>query len=178
MQSHRGGGLEGAVKTRKRAPKPATYASSSRRPDALTQSTGGRAAAGLVHSESQSPATSRQIPFNRPSFEGHEHAYIEEAIASGHLSGDGHFTQKCHGLLEDVLEVPRVMLTTSCTHALEMAALLLGVKPGDEVIVPSFTFVTTVNAFVLRGATPVFVDIRPDTLNLEERLLEQAITER
>jgi len=166
------------VKTKNRAPKKATHGSGSRRPDALTHSNVSRAAAGPEHSESQAPATHRQIPFNRPSFQGDEHAYIEEAIASGHLSGDGHFTQKCHRLLEKVLGVPRAMLTTSCTHALEMAALLLDVKKGDEVIVPSFTFVTTVNAFVLRGATPVFVDIRPDTLNLDERLLERLITER
>ncbi|HKF18713.1 MAG TPA: dTDP-4-amino-4,6-dideoxygalactose transaminase [Candidatus Dormibacteraeota bacterium] len=176
-----GGGtgmLEAALTTKKRRPRLATHRSSSARPDALTQSNASRGPAGPVSAEPAAPATYRPIPFNRPSFQGHEHAYIEEAIASGHLSGDGHFTQKCHRLLEDVLEVPRVMLTTSCTHALEMAALLLGVKPGDEVIVPSFTFVTTINAFVLRGATPVFVDIRPDTLNLDEQLLEQAITER
>ena len=94
------------------------------------------------------------------------------------LSGDGAITKKCHALLEQILEVPKVLLTTSCTHALEMAALLLNIKPGDEVIVPSFTFVSTVNAFMLRGASPVFIDIRPDTLNLDEAILEQLITPR
>src|SRR5262245_46788419 len=112
------------------------------------------------------------IPFNRPSFAGHEQEYIADAIRLGHASGDGAYTRRCHALLEEALGAPRVLLTTSCTHALEMAALLLDIKPGDEVIVPSFTFVSTVNAFVLRGARPVFIDIRPDTLNMDERLLE------
>ncbi|MBN1435290.1 dTDP-4-amino-4,6-dideoxygalactose transaminase, partial [Candidatus Fermentibacterales bacterium] len=93
-------------------------------------------------------------------------------------SGAGRFTRRCEGLLEDRLSADRVLLTTSCTHALEMAALLLDIRPGDEVIVPSFTFVSTVNAFVLRGATPVFADIRPDTLNMDERLLEGSLTDR
>ena len=118
------------------------------------------------------------IPFNVPCLVGHERAYIAEAIASGHLSGDGRFTKKCHELLERELGSLKVLLTTSCTHALEMAALLLELRPGDEVIVPSFTFVTTANAFVLHGARPVFVDIRPDTLNLDERQLERLITPR
>jgi dTDP-4-amino-4,6-dideoxygalactose transaminase len=118
------------------------------------------------------------IPFNRPSFEGHEHSYIQEAIASGHISGDGPFSKRCHAYLERELGVPRALLTTSCTHALEMSALLLDIKPGDEVIVPSFAFVSTVNAFVLRGARPVFIDIRPDTLNFDHEQFEGLITER
>jgi len=116
------------------------------------------------------------IPFNRISKVGTELGYIEEAFDRMHISGDGEFTKRCQTQLQDLLGVPKALLTTSCTHALEMAALLLDVKAGDEVIVPSFTFVTTVNAFVLRGAKPVFVDIRPDTLNLNEDLLESAIT--
>lgn len=118
------------------------------------------------------------IPFNRASITGKEYEYIRQAVANLHISGDGPFTQKCHLLLEQTLGVPKVLLTTSCTHALDMAALLLDVKPGDEVIVPSFTFVSTVNAFVLRGARPVFIDIRPDTLNLDETQLEECITSR
>lgn len=118
-----------------------------------------------------------QIPFNRPFASGKEFEYIQEAIKNMELSGDGAFTKKCHALLEEILGIPKALLTTSCTHALEMAALLLDIKPGDEVIVPSFTFVSTINAFVLRGATPVFCDIRPDTLNLDETKLEQLITE-
>lgn len=118
------------------------------------------------------------IPFNKPSFLGNEQAYIAQAIANRHISGDGPFTKSCQSFLERALHVPRVLLTTSCTHALEMSALLLDLKPGDEVIVPAFTFVSTVNAFALRGAAPVFVDIRPDTLNIDERLIEAAITPR
>lgn len=113
-----------------------------------------------------------RIPFNKPALMGNEIEYIVEAVRGGHASGDGPFSKKCHRLLESALGVPKVLLTTSCTHALEMAALLLDIQPGDEVIVPSFTFVTTVNAFVLRGAQPVFVDIRPDTLNMDEQLVE------
>lgn len=119
-----------------------------------------------------------KIPFNRPCLCGEELDYIAQAIESGHISGDGVFSRKCHTLLQKALGVPRVLLTTSCTHALEMAALLLDIRPGDEVIVPSFTFVSTVNAFVLRGAHPVFIDIRPDTLNVDERQLERLITPR
>ena len=118
------------------------------------------------------------IPFNRPSFEGNEHEYIAEAIAAGHISGDGPFSKRCHAYLEAELGVPRALLTTSCTHALEMAALLLDIKPGDEVIVPSFTFVSTANAFAMRGARPVFIDIRQDTLNFDEDQFESLITER
>ena len=121
---------------------------------------------------------SSNIPFNRPFFSGREFEFIQEAIGNWQLSGDGAFTRKCHALLESELLVPKALLTTSCTHALEMAALLLDIKPGDEVIIPSFTFVSTVNAFVLRGAVPVFIDIRPDTLNLDEALLEHLITPR
>ena len=118
------------------------------------------------------------IPFNRPSFEGKEQVYIAQAIANGHISGDGPFTKQCQAFLEQALGAPRVLLTTSGTHALEMAAMLLDIQPGDEVIVPSFTFVSTVNAFVLRGARPVFADVRPDTLNLDETRIESLITQR
>jgi dTDP-4-amino-4,6-dideoxygalactose transaminase len=120
----------------------------------------------------------QHLPFNRPSFAGSEQRYIAEAIANRHISGDGPFTKACQRFLEETLGAEKALLTTSCTHALEMAALLLDIQPGDEVIVPSFTFVSTANAFVLRGARPVFVDIRPDTLNLDERLVERAISPR
>lgn len=116
------------------------------------------------------------IPFNKPSIAGSELEYIADAVKSGKISGDASYTRRCHQLLETAVGVPKVLLTTSCTHALEMAALLLDLAAGDEVIVPSFTFVSTVNAFVLRGAIPVFADIRPDTLNIDERLLENLIT--
>lgn len=119
-----------------------------------------------------------RIPFNRPCLAGNEYKYIAEAIANGHASGDGPFTRKCHEFLEEELKVRKVLLTTSCTHALEMAALLLDCGPEDEVIVPSFTFVSTANAFALRGARLVFADIRPDTLNLDESRLESLITPR
>jgi len=118
------------------------------------------------------------IPFNRPCILGNEQAYILQAIANGHAAGDGSFTKKCHAFLEAQLGVPKALLTTSCTHALEMSALLLDLRPGDEVIFPSFTFVSTVNAFVLRGVRPIFADVRPDTLNLDERQLERLITPR
>ena len=118
------------------------------------------------------------IPFNRPYDSGKEFEFIQEAIANWHLSGDGAFTRKCHAFLERELGIPKALLTTSCTHALEMAALLLDIKPGDEVIIPAFTFVSTVNAFVLRGARPIFIDVRPDTLNLDETKLEKLITPR
>lgn len=103
---------------------------------------------------------------------------MQQVVASRRLSGDGAFTKKCQAFLEGELGVAKALLTTSCTHALEMAALLLDLKPGDEVIAPSFTFVSSVNAFVLRGARPVFIDIRPDTLNLDETKLEDLITRR
>jgi dTDP-4-amino-4,6-dideoxygalactose transaminase len=118
------------------------------------------------------------IPFNKPAIVGHEFDYMAEALRSGHVSGDGVYTKKCHAYFEDAFNVKRALLTTSCTHALEMSALLLGIQPSDEVIVPSFTFVSTINAFALRGAKPVFVDVRPDTLNLDETKLEAAITPR
>jgi len=118
------------------------------------------------------------IPFNRPFLAGNEHEYLRQAVESGRLSGDGSFTQRASALLENTLGVKKVLLTTSCTHALDMSALLLDLQPGDEVIVPAFTFVSTVNAFVLRGARPVFADIRPDTLNLDEERLESLVSER
>ncbi len=118
------------------------------------------------------------IGFNNPLPVGRELEYVGQALQSGHISGDGPFTKKCREFLEQALGVPQVLLTTSCTHALDMSAILLNVEPGDEVIIPDFTFVSTVNAFVLRGARPVFVDVRPDTLNLDERQLPAAITPR
>lgn len=118
------------------------------------------------------------IPFNRPYCAPRANTYMAEALESGHISGDGPFTKKCQAYMESELHVPRALLTTSCTHALEMAALLLDLRPDDEVIVPSFTFVSTAAAFVLHGARPVFIDIRPDTLNMDERLIRPAITER
>ena len=116
------------------------------------------------------------VDFNNPAPVGKELDYVTQAIQSGHISGDGAFTKKCHAILQEGLGVPRVLLTTSCTHALDMSAILLNINQGDEVIIPDFTFVSTVNAFVLRGAKPVFVDIRPDTLNLDEAKLEEAVT--
>src|SRR5512138_412126 len=112
-----------------------------------------------------------RVDFTRPVIVGRELEYMKQAIENGHISGDGPFTKKCHAFLESELGIQKALLTTSCTHALEMSALLLDIRPGDEVIIPDFTFVSTVNAFVLRGATPVFIDIRPDTLNMDERLL-------
>lgn len=118
------------------------------------------------------------IPFNRSSLQGGEIEYILAAIQSGQVAGDQTFSRKCQQLLENSLGVRRVLVTTSCTHALELAALLLDIKEGDEVVVPSFTFVSTANAFVLRGAKPVFCDVREDTLNLDEARLESLITPR
>jgi dTDP-4-amino-4,6-dideoxygalactose transaminase len=118
------------------------------------------------------------IPFNRPYLTGNEFTHIQEAVAAGQLSGNGRFTKLCQNWLERRVGAPRVLLTQSCTAALEMAGLLVDLKPGDEVIMPSFTFVSTANAFVLRGATPVFVDIRPDTLNIDEQQIEAAVTPR
>jgi dTDP-4-amino-4,6-dideoxygalactose transaminase len=118
------------------------------------------------------------IWFNRPAVTGRELEYVRQALEDGRISGDGPFTRRCHALLEQITGAQKALLTTSCTHALEMAALLLEIQPGDEVICPAFTFVSTINAFVLRGARPVFVDIRSDTLNLDEALLESAITDR
>lgn len=118
------------------------------------------------------------IPFNKPYMTGRELAYIAQAHGNGHLSGDGPFTKRCHAWLENLTGAKKALLTHSCTAALEMAALLLDVEPGDEVIMPSFTFVSTANAFVLRGAIVVFVDIRRDTLNIDEQLIEKAITSK
>jgi len=118
------------------------------------------------------------IPFNRPFCQGKEFEYIGRAITEGHASGDGEFTSKCNELLEHALGVRKALLTTSCTHALEMAALLLNVEPGDEVVIPAYTFVSTVNAFVLRGAVPRFVDVRLDTLNFDEKQLDDVISDR
>ncbi len=118
------------------------------------------------------------IPFNVPLPAGRELAYLAEAIAGRHLAGDGPFTKRCNAWLEAETGCRQALLTHSCTAAMEMAALLFDLAPGDEVIMPSFTFVSTANAAVLRGAVPVFVDIRPDTLNIDERLIEAAITER
>lgn len=119
------------------------------------------------------------INFNIPPYIGKEEKYINEAIKENKkLCGDGYFTKKCNEWFEDNFETDKALLTTSCTHALEMAAILCDIKPGDEVIAPSYTFVSTVNAFVLRGATIVFVDIRPDTMNINEDLIEDAITEK
>ena len=122
--------------------------------------------------------TVEPIPFNRPYATGRELGYVAEAQANHHLSGDGAFTRRCHQWIEGQTGCAKALLTHSCTSALDLAALLLDINSGDEIILPSFTFVSTANAFVLRGAIPVFVDIRPDTLNLDERLIEAAITPR
>lgn len=122
--------------------------------------------------------SSEKIPFNRPYMTGKELSYIAEAHFNNMLAGDGPFTKRCHRWIEEKTGCTKALLTHSCTAALEMAALLLDVQPGDEVIMPSYTFVSTANAFVLRGGVPVFVDIREDTLNLDERLIEAAITPR
>ena len=120
-----------------------------------------------------------RISFNRPPFVGKETEYIKEAVEkNGMISGDGPFTKKCSQWMKERFQTKNVLLTTSCTHALEMAAFLADIQPGDEVIMPSFTFVSYGDAFVLRGATCVFVDIRPETMNLDERLIEDAITEK
>lgn len=118
------------------------------------------------------------IPFNKPFIAGKELYYISQAVIKSHLSGDGYFTERCHKWLEKQLQCSKALLTHSCTGALEMAAMLCDIQPGDEVIMPSFTFVSTANAFVLRGATPVFVDIRPDTLNIDENKISDAITSK
>lgn len=118
------------------------------------------------------------IGFNKPPYTGKEDKFVLEAIKSSKISGDGYFTENCTKWFEDKLKCEKALLTTSCTHALEMAAILLNIKMGDEVIMPSYTFVSTANAFVLRGAKIVFVDIRPDTMNIDETKIEQAITEK
>lgn len=119
-----------------------------------------------------------RIPFNRPFIVGKELTYISKAVSNGHISGDGPFTKKCQELMEKKFSAPKVLLTHSCTAALEMAAILINILPGDEIILPSFTFVSTANAFVLRGAKLVFVDIRKDTLNIDETLIESHITKK
>jgi dTDP-4-amino-4,6-dideoxygalactose transaminase len=119
-----------------------------------------------------------KVPFNAPAIAGNELRYISQALAASHLSGNGRFTLLCQKFLEKNLGSGRALLTHSCTAALEMTAILLDIEPGDEVIMPSWTFTSTANAFVLRGAVPVFVDIRPDTLNIDETLIEAAITPR
>lgn len=116
------------------------------------------------------------IPFNKPYMTGRELWYIAQAHTNGHLAGDGMFTKKCHEWLQENTGAPKALLTHSCTAALEIAAILADIQPGDEVIMPSYTFVSTANAFVLQGGVPVFVDIRPDTLNIDETLIEDAIT--
>ncbi len=118
------------------------------------------------------------INFNVPPFTGKEMDYIKTAVESEKICGDGQFTKNCNTWIEERTKTSKALLTTSCTHALEMAALLADIKPGDEVIMPSFTFVSTADAFVLRGATIVFVDIRPDTMNMDETKIEAAITEK
>jgi dTDP-4-amino-4,6-dideoxygalactose transaminase len=128
--------------------------------------------------DSRIKPTPQPVPFNRFCKVGTEFAYIQQAIDAMQISGDGRFTALCHQILEKGVGAKKALLTTSCTHALEMAALLLDIQPGDEVIIPSFTFVSTANAFVLRGARPIFADIRPDTLNLNESQLEELITPR
>ncbi len=118
------------------------------------------------------------ITFNVPPFTGNEMDYMRECVENQKICGDGGYTRKCNQWFEERTGTPKCLLTTSCTHALEMAALLADIQPGDEVILPSFTFVSTADAFVLRGAVPVFVDIRPDTMNIDENLIEAAITDR
>jgi dTDP-4-amino-4,6-dideoxygalactose transaminase len=119
-----------------------------------------------------------KIPFNRPFIIGKELHYISQSVLSGKIAGDGAFTQKCHSLLEEKFDARKILLTTSCTAALEMAAILFDIGPNDEVVLPPFTFVSTVNAFYLRGAKPVFVDIRPDTLNIDETKIEAVISDK
>ncbi|MDY0121164.1 MAG: dTDP-4-amino-4,6-dideoxygalactose transaminase [Sulfurimonas sp.] len=116
------------------------------------------------------------IPFNKPPLTGNEEQYVLESMKSSKISGDGEFTKRCHQWFEEKLKCKKALLTTSCTHALEIAAILLDIQEGDEVIMPSYTFVSTANAFVLRGANIVFVDIRPDTMNMDETLIEAAVT--
>jgi len=118
------------------------------------------------------------IVFNRPPFTGNEQKYLMQAMKSLKISGDGEFTRRCHRWFEERLGCPKALLTTSCTHALEMTAILIDIQPGDEVIMPSYTFVSTANAFALRGAKIVFVDVRPDTMNIDETLIEDAITDK
>ena len=118
------------------------------------------------------------IDFNRPPYTGRELEYIRQAVEANKICGDGEFTKRCSAWMKENLGTKSALLTTSCTHALEMAAYLSDIQPGDEVIMPSYTFVSTADAFVLRGARIVFVDIRPDTMNIDETLIESAITEK
>lgn len=118
------------------------------------------------------------ISFNIPPYVGNEMDYIKDVITERKISGDGKYTKKCSAWLEETMNAKRILLTTSCTHAIEMAAILSNIKPGDEIIMPSFTFVSTADAFVLRGGKIVFVDIRPDTMNIDERLIEKAISKK
>ena len=118
------------------------------------------------------------IKFNVPPYIGEEIQYIEQAVSERKICGDGKFTKLCNRWIEEKSGVQKALLTTSCTHATEMAAILAGIQPGDEVIMPSYTFVSTADAFVLRGAKAVFVDIRPDTMNIDENLIEDAVTEK
>ena len=120
----------------------------------------------------------QQINFNVPPYAEKAAEYIQECVRNQKICGDGAYTKKCNEWIEKRTGTAKCLLTTSCTHATELAALLIRVQPGDEVIMPAYTFVSTANAFVLRGAVPVFVDIRPDTMNLDEKLIEDAITER
>ena len=131
-----------------------------------------------IETGKESEGEKSMIRFNVPPYTGREVEYMQKAIENQHICGDGEFTKKCSAYLEKLTGTRKCLLTTSCTHALEMAALLCDIKEGDEVILPSYTFVSTADAFVLRGATPVFVDIRPDTMNIDETLIEAAITER
>lgn len=125
-----------------------------------------------------SPMDTYDIPFNKPTLAGNELNYFAQAVDNNHISGDGQFSRKCHEWIEGYFNIPKALLTTSCTHALEMTAFLLEIKHGDEIIIPAFTFVSTVNAYVNRGAVPVFADIRPDTLNLDEMQLERLVTSK
>ena len=120
----------------------------------------------------------KKIPYNKPTIIAGELEYIRDAVESGKISGDAKYSRKCQELMEDKFGIARVLLTTSCTSALEMSSLLINLKPGDEVIMPSYTFVSTANAFILRGAIPVFIDIREDTLNIDERLIVKSITDK
>ena len=133
---------------------------------------------GLLAGSASLGAAANSIPFNRSGIEGQELHHISQSVSIGQIAGDQSYSRKCQALLEEVLGAPKVLLTTSCTHALELAALLLDIGPDDEVIVPSFTFVSTANAFVLRGARIRFADIRPDTLNIDEKQIESLISPR
>ena len=124
------------------------------------------------------PSKEKLIPFNKPALVGREVEYMNQAVANGHISGNGRFTKKVQEFIENSFGVKKALLTTSCTDALEMAAILLDINPGDQVMVPSFTFVSTANAFVSRGATPVFIDIKEETLNIDEELIEERITNK